>query len=135
VSQYFGTLSLGTPGQDFAVIFDTGSSNLWVPAHNCSKASCVLKHKFDITKSSTYADDGRPFHIVYGSGPVDGFIGTDMLNVGGINVKQTFAEITDPSGLGGAFAIGKFDGIMGMAWTSISIDGIPTPFQDMVSRC
>lgn len=133
-AQYFGELALGTSGQTFNVIFDTGSSNLWVPAKNCSKASCLTKHKFDPSKSSTYQADGRPFHIMYGSGPVSGFLESDVLDVGGINVRQTFAGITDPSGLGPAFAAGRFDGIMGMAFSSISIDGIPTPFQDMVEQ-
>lgn len=133
-AQYFGQLALGTPEQTFNVIFDTGSSNLWVPAKNCTKGSCLTKHKFDPSKSSTYQPDGRPFHIVYGSGPVSGFLGSDILDVGGLDVRQTFAEITDPSGLGPAFGAGRFDGIMGMAFQSISIDGIPTPFQDMVAQ-
>eukprot|EP00038_Savillea_parva_P006565 m.164536 g.164536 ORF g.164536 m.164536 type:complete len:375 (+) comp12440_c0_seq1:179-1303(+) len=133
-AQYFGAIALGTPVQSFNVIFDTGSSNVWVPAHNCSKLSCFLKHKFNPTISSTYKDDGRDFHIVYGSGPVEGYLGIDKLTVGGLEVTQTFAQITDPSGLGPAFGIGKFDGIMGMAWQSISVDGIPTPFQDMVAQ-
>lgn len=65
-AQYFGPISLGNPAQDFEVIFDTGSSNVWVPASNCSKASCLLKHKYDSSKSSTYERDGRIFDIRYG---------------------------------------------------------------------
>jgi len=42
------------PQQDFTVVFDTGSSVLWVPGAHCKSHLCEYRHKFDQAKSSTY---------------------------------------------------------------------------------
>jgi saccharopepsin len=42
--------------------------------------------------------------------------------------------VTDAKGLGLAFLIGKFDGILGMAFDSISVGQTPTPFQLLMEQ-
>lgn len=133
-SQYYGSISLGTPEQKFDVIFDTGSSDLWVASSQCD-SSCGRHKKYDSTKSSTYIKNGTDFHIEYGSGPVSGFQSIDNLNFGGFVVKnQDFAEVTDASGLGGAYKLGKFDGILGLAFPVLSVNKVPTGFQNLVNQ-
>eukprot|EP01032_Pedospumella_encystans_P022733 gene22733-25751_t len=71
-SQYYGQIALGTPNQKFNVIFDTGSSDLWVASSNCD-SSCGRHAKYNSAKSSTYIANGTSFDITYGSGPVSGY--------------------------------------------------------------
>ena len=130
-AQFYGEISIGTPPQSFSVIFDTGSSNLWVPS-NCG-LSCTFKHKYVNSKSSTYQADGSVFKIQYGSGPVSGVVSIDDVSVGNLVVKNvSFAEVDTVSGLGLGYVLGKFDGILGLAFQSISVNGLVPVFTSMV---
>lgn len=121
---------VGTPAQNFEVVFDTGSSNLWVPSKQCT--NCGSHPTYDSGASSTYKGNGKLWNITYGSGPVKGFESADDVTVAGLKVTDfTFAEVTDASGLGAAYSLGKFDGILGMGWPSISVGKLPTWFQTM----
>jgi predicted aspartyl protease len=124
-AQYYITVEIGTPPQSFTVVGDTGSSNVWVPSTKCT--NCGSKAKFDSSKSSTYQANGTAFNIMYGSGPVSGYLSEDTISIGGLAVTKKFAEITDVSGLGPAFALSQMDGIVGFAFDSISVDHL-TPF-------
>ena len=133
-SQYYGEIALGTPKQKFDVIFDTGSADLWVASVNCD-SSCGRHNKYNSKKSSTYIANGTTFHIEYGSGPVSGYESQDVLDFGGLVVKdQIFAEVTDVSGLGAAYKMGKFDGILGLAFPVLSVNKVPTAFDNLITH-
>jgi saccharopepsin len=132
-AQYFSEITLGTPPQTFKVILDTGSSNLWVPSTKCTSIACFLHAKYDSSSSSTYKANGTEFAIRYGSGSMEGFVSRDTLTIGDITIKdQLFAEATKEPGL--AFAFGKFDGILGLAYDTIAVNHIPPPFYSMVAN-
>jgi hypothetical protein len=72
-----GEISLGTPGQSFAVDFDTGSSDLWIPSAKCDETCNAFSdwRKYDETKSSTYQaastdPDLNHFSVEYEDGEV-----------------------------------------------------------------
>jgi len=83
-SQYFVEVSIGTPAQKFIMVPDTGSSNLWVYAHNCHSIPCWTHKTFDNTHSSTYKNDKTPFAVNYGSGGIKGTTATDVASLGGV---------------------------------------------------
>lgn len=132
-AQYFTEISLGTPAQTFKVILDTGSSNLWVPSSECSSLACYLHSKYDHGSSTTYKSNGSEFSIQYGSGAVSGYVSTDSLTLGDLIIpEQDFGETTSEPGL--VFAFGKFDGILGLAYDTISVNKIVPPIYNAINQ-
>ncbi|KAM0927631.1 hypothetical protein ACQ4PT_002757 [Festuca glaucescens] len=122
-AQYYGEVGIGTPPQNFTVIFDTGSSNLWVPSSKCYfSIACYLHKSYRARRSSTYKKKGKWVSIHYGTGAIAGYISQDSVQVGGVVVKnQDFIEAAFEPSI--TFMLAKFDGILGLGFKEISAGG------------
>ena len=81
---YYGPMQVGTPPQNFTIIFDTGSADFWVPSAQCNAQACQGKNLYDATQSSSYQADGRQFSIQYGTGAVSGHLSQVVLSYVGL---------------------------------------------------
>ncbi|XP_044307173.1 pepsin B-like [Varanus komodoensis] len=132
---YFGEISIGTPPQNFRVLMDTGSANLWVPSVQCNTYACGNHNKFDPSASSTFVNNGQTDTLYYGSGSLTIELAYDTVQIQNIVVyNQEFglgvSEPTDP------FYYASFDGIMGLSYPSSAVGhvGGATVLQQMLSQ-
>ncbi|XP_051891100.1 gastricsin-like [Pristis pectinata] len=130
-SFYYGSITVGTPPQSFTVLFDTGSSNLWVPSIYCSSAPCDNHARFNPTQSSTYRSSQQTFYMSYGSGSLSGFFGYDTVNVAGISIPNQEVGLSENEP-GSNFYYAPFDGILGLAYPALSVGGAMPVFDSML---
>ncbi|KAJ1166652.1 hypothetical protein NDU88_007051 [Pleurodeles waltl] len=132
-AEYYGVISIGTPPQKFNVIFDTGSSNLWVPSVYCSYPACISHPRFEPKNSSTFRSTKEDLFIGYGTGFMIGVLGYDTVWVSDIeDTNQIFGLSTmEP---GSTFDNVPFDGILGLAYPSVSSSGAMPVFDNMMKE-
>jgi len=131
-SEYFGVVSIGEPKQDFLVIYDTGSSNLWVPSQNCTNCKADGT-KYDSSKSSKHASNGKSFALQYGTGSCNGFLSTDDVTLGGLTISAfDFGEVTTEAA--DVFGDAPFDGILGMGVPAAAADKVAMPMDQLKAQ-
>ncbi|KAF8959107.1 hypothetical protein BGZ46_001823 [Entomortierella lignicola] len=123
--EYYGSVNVGTPAQVFKLDFDTGSSDIWFPSSTCTTSACKAHNRFNSASSSTYQKDGRSWSISYGDGSsASGILGSDIVSVGGISVRQTIGLATKESS---QFGSSPEDGLFGLGFNTIeSVSGVKT---------
>ncbi|KAF8976241.1 hypothetical protein BGZ46_008421 [Entomortierella lignicola] len=124
-TEYYGSVSVGTPAQTIKLDFDTGSSDIWFPSTSCTTSACKKHTRFNTANSSTYQKDGRSWTISYGDGSsAKGTLGSDIVSVGGISVRQTIGLATSESS---QFGSSPEDGLFGLGFDTIeSVSGVKT---------
>ncbi|KAG0166526.1 Vacuolar protease A [Apophysomyces sp. BC1034] len=94
------SITIGTPPKDFLLLFDTGSSDTWVPSSQCTtKDGCISNSHYIPSESSTYSPTNYVFNITYGSGSNLGQYFVDTLSVANITIpKQVLASANNVVG-------------------------------------
>ncbi|KAJ1721673.1 aspartic proteinase precursor [Coemansia erecta] len=115
---YFGEVQLGTPPQTFRVVFDTGSSDFWIPSIDCDSSACVPHERFNSSSSSTYITSHLPFSLNYGTGALMGQVGADTLRVGNLTVPGVHVGLA--THMGHFFQKAQFDGVFGLGFPRLS---------------
>uniref|UniRef100_A0A3B0MQK3 Aspartyl protease, putative n=1 Tax=Theileria annulata TaxID=5874 RepID=A0A3B0MQK3_THEAN len=142
-SQYFGEIQVGTPPKNFVVVFDTGSSQLWIPSKSClnhNSNGCARHRMFDSSASTTYepmikGNEMMSEYIRYGTGECVLALGFDNVKIGSLNVKHqsiglSVLESEHP------FGDLPFDGLVGLGFpdTELKESKKLTPIFDSIKN-
>jgi hypothetical protein len=128
-SEYYGKIAVGSPPQEFLVVFDTGSGNLLLPGKECTDEACTSHKRFDSQLSKdaiqiAFADqpdkpveknggDRDVVTITFGTGEMSGVFIKDRICIGSICTTGNFVAATEESDE--PFSLVPFDGIFGLA--------------------
>merc|ERR1719159_1526019 len=119
-SEYYGKISIGSPPQEFLVVFDTGSGNLLIPSKQCTDEACTSHKRFDPSLSASaveiaFADEpDKPVDkggdrdvvtITFGTGEMSGVFIKDNICVGSICTHGNFGLSLPPMSEGKGFNI------------------------------
>ncbi|OQR93088.1 aspartyl protease family A01A [Achlya hypogyna] len=126
--QYVGSIAFGEPPQNLSVVFDTGSSDTWIPGLDCT--SCGVHATFDYSASPSFIDTEEKFIDAYGSGEVGGVIGIDTIGIGPFTVRNArFGVVTEETR---ALEMFIADGLVGLAFESLAKISRPTLFAQLI---
>lgn len=120
--QYFGNISIGTPPQNFLMVFDTNCSMLWVPSVSCS--SCQSIHFYNSEESTTFSPNTTNFTGIFGSISVSGTFANENVEVSGILIQnQTFGLVTEQ--LPTITTAYQYDGLFGLNYPNNGTNLLP----------
>jgi len=133
---YLATIQMGTPPQNFLILMDSGSADLWVGAENCQSqggGGCGNHNFLGVQSSSTFKDTQKPFSVTYGTGEVSGNIIQDDISIAGLVLKAHTFGVAATESVDFSGDTTPFDGLMGLAQSTLSEQRTPTPIESLAS--
>ncbi|RDX57523.1 acid protease [Lentinus brumalis] len=133
---YIATIQMGTPATDFKILMDSGSADLWVGSETCvseAGGDCGNHQFLGPNGSSSFTNTNKQFEVTYGTGHVSGDIVTDDISIAGLALTgHTFGVANTESADFSDDSV-PFDGLMGLAQSTLSNQGVPTPVEALAS--
>jgi hypothetical protein len=89
-------VKVGTPAQEFLLLFDTGSADTWIPSTQCLPSNGCPEdlHRFDASQSSTYQPSQDKLVIKYGTGSAEGNYFQDVMTFSNEEATTTIKSQT-----------------------------------------
>ncbi|XP_038685525.1 aspartic proteinase A1-like isoform X2 [Tripterygium wilfordii] len=133
-AMYYGGIGIGTPPQNFNVLFDTGSTDLWVPSTKCESLACFEHFQYNSSLSETHKTiTGPSVDVHFISAAISGFYSQDHVKVGELVIKdQIFMEVTTETN--DPFLEEKFDGLLGLGFQEKSAGNASPLWYNMVNQ-
>ncbi|XP_025269309.1 lysosomal aspartic protease-like [Camponotus floridanus] len=138
---YYGSIKIGTPQQEFKVIFDTDSADFWLFSKKCTISVCSKHNQYDSTRSKTYNDirnSKNPYYTDFYSSYkyfyVKGSVAIDTVNIANFNAtNQRFLEAVNVS-IKNVLSEPTFDGTFGLNSLNIYGNGVTLLFDNMIEQ-
>jgi len=116
------------------MVFDTGSTNIWVADVDCKTGPCnnPTLHKFNHSASATFHEPATSTELTvkFGTGKVSGHMAQDDIHIGPFSVYgQTFAMMKNADGIPP-----DIEGILGLAFPKMSANNVKPFFSTMIDQ-
>ncbi|CAD8138923.1 unnamed protein product [Paramecium octaurelia] len=131
--QYTADIGIGSPGNTFKVVLDTGSANLWIDSDRCQEEGCIRHKQYKHEDSQSFLPLNQELNVEFGSGDLKGIVNADTIFFGEVTLpKQNLAEITSENGA--IFRDLDFDGILGLAYPKMAPKDFNPVFDNMMEQ-
>lgn len=125
-SSIYGKIYVGVPPQEFLVVYDTGSGNMFLPDRACQSTSCMTKHTYDklLSKAAKQVPNAtsvpEEVSLAVGHGSVVGHPTLDKVCLEPEKVCASTAFVAAAEMSDVPFSLYPFDGVVGLGMPGLS---------------